>query len=334
MPDNVPSSTTSNGVDCEPDIAWKENLRKRIEEGLQSMVADAKENHAAGLSKAPDTAEAHMRLEVDFREAMQTIKSLASEQYKLELDRERNQRRWTAGVPMTPGWSQFFLQEQQIIMNNIKQSNQTDNSVRTASESPTEERRSSAAIPKPSNEHPALARTITTPILLPVPPSPSVRPPPAEEREKPFVSPQSVHRGSDAGKKKEEERRDEVRRKEEDARGREEDARKKEEEVKRKEDASRKAEAKKMAEVAKEETKQRRAQLEQDTEKTKQMQLETQKVAEDLKKKEEEAHRKDIEMKEREDILLRREKELIRREEDNLRREEVMKQKEEEAEQR
>ena len=197
MPDNALSSTTtSNGVDCEPDSAWKENLRKRIEEGLQSMVDDAKENHARELSKAPDTREARMRLEADHKEVMKTINSLATEQYKLELDRERNQRRWTAGVPMTPGWSQFFHQEQQNIMNSIKQSNQTDNSVRTASESPTEERRSSG------NEHPALAPTTTstttsttTPVLLPVPPSPSV-PPPAEEREQSFVSPpQSLRRG-------------------------------------------------------------------------------------------------------------------------------------------
>jgi hypothetical protein len=190
VPENAPSSTTtSNGVDCEPDDAWKQNLRKEIEEGLQSMVADAKENHATELSKAPVTPEACMRLEADYQQAMQTIKGLASEQYKIELDRERNQRRWTAGVPMTPGWSQYFRQEQQNIMNSIKQSNQTDNSVRTASESPTEERRS--AIPKPSSETPAP----TTPVLLPVPPSPSVRP--NEERDKSFVSPQSVRRGSD-----------------------------------------------------------------------------------------------------------------------------------------
>ena len=193
VPVNAPSSTTtSNGVDCEPDDAWKDQLRKRIEEGLQSMVEDAKENHATELSKAPDTPEARHRLEADYDQAMKTIKGLASEQYKLELDIERNQRRWTAGVPMTPGWTQYFRQEQQNIMNSIKQSNQTDNSVRTATESPTEER--SSAIPKPSNEPPAFAPT--TPVPLPVPPSPSpVRP--AEEREKPFVSPQSVRRGSD-----------------------------------------------------------------------------------------------------------------------------------------
>ena len=188
-----PSSTTSsNGVDCEPDDAWKENLRGRIEEGLQSMVADAKENHATELSKAPDTTEARIHLEADYRAALLTIKSLASEQYTLELDRERNQRRWTAAVPLTPGWSQYFRQEQQNIMNCIKQSNQTDNSFRTASESPTEERCS--VLPKPSNEPPPLAPTTTTPVL-PEPASPSARP--AVECEISFVSPQSVRRGTD-----------------------------------------------------------------------------------------------------------------------------------------
>ena len=195
VPSNAPSSTTASskpgGADYEPDEEWKEQLRERIEEGLQSMVADAKENQAAELKKAPDTPEARMRLEADYKQAMQTIKSLASEQYQLELDRERNQRRWTAGIPMNPGWTQFFREEQQNIMNSIKQSsNRTDNSVRTASESPTEECRST--IPKPSNEPPALA----PPPGLSVPPSPSVRP--TEERDKSFVSPQSVRRGSDA----------------------------------------------------------------------------------------------------------------------------------------
>ena len=157
----VPSST--NGVDYEPDIAWKENLRKRIEDGLRSMVADAKQNHANGLNMAPDT-EARIRLEAEYEEAMKTIKGIASDQFKLELDRERNQRRWTAGVPMTPAWTQYFHQEQQNIMNSIKRSN------RTASESPTEERR--PTIPRPSNEPSAFA------------PSTSVRP-----AENFFVSP-------------------------------------------------------------------------------------------------------------------------------------------------
>ena len=188
VPENAPSSTTTPiGVDCEPDDAWKEQLRRRIQDDLQLMIVDANEDLATELGKAPDTPEARMRLEADYKQAIQTIYGLASEQYRLELDRERNQRRWTAGIPMTPGWSQYFRQEHQNIMKSIKQSNQTDNLVRTATESPTEERRS--AIPKPSNEPLVLA---PTPVLLPVPPSSSVRP--SEEHEK--SSPQNVRQGS------------------------------------------------------------------------------------------------------------------------------------------
>jgi hypothetical protein len=164
MPTVPPTFSKFDGADYEPDDEWKGQLRKRIEEGLLSMVTDAKENLAAELRKASDSPETRMRLEADYKQAMQTIKNLASEEYQLELDRERNQRRWTAGVPMSAAWSQYFHNEQQNIMNSIKQSsNQTNNFVRTTSESPIEERRS--AIPKPSDEPPALAR----------PPNPSVR---------------------------------------------------------------------------------------------------------------------------------------------------------------
>ena len=168
------TTTTSNGVEFEPDNAWKADLMKRIEVGFQSMVADAKDNHASELSKAPDTTEARIRLEEDYKEAMKTIRSLANEQYNYELDRERNQRRWTAGVPMTPDWTRYFRQEQQNIMNTFKPSNHTD---RSSSQSPSEERRP-AVVPKPNIEPPTAAAV-------------PARPP--EERER---SSGSIRRGS------------------------------------------------------------------------------------------------------------------------------------------
>ena len=141
LPTNAHSSTTTsskpNGADYEPDDEWKAQLRKRIEEGLQPMVADAREKLAAESRKTPDTPEIRIRLEADYKQAVQTIKNLAIAEYQLELDRERNQRRW-------------------IIK---RRSHQTDNSVRTASESPTEERRSTvvkeASVLAPSSVLPA-----------------------------------------------------------------------------------------------------------------------------------------------------------------------------------
>ena len=115
--ENASSSTTSSsGIDFEPDNKWKEDLRKRIEEGFRPMVADLKDNHATELSNAPDTTEARIRLEADYKETMNKIRSLTNEQYIYELDRERNQRRWTAGVPMTPDWPQYFRRDQQNIV--------------------------------------------------------------------------------------------------------------------------------------------------------------------------------------------------------------------------
>ncbi len=52
---------------------------------------------------------------------MANIKSMASEQYEHELEKERNQRRWIAGEPTAPGWEKYFVAEQQLIMNSIKQ---------------------------------------------------------------------------------------------------------------------------------------------------------------------------------------------------------------------
>ena len=45
------------------------------------MVTDAKENLAAELRKAPDTPETSMPLEADYKQTVQIIRNLASEQY-------------------------------------------------------------------------------------------------------------------------------------------------------------------------------------------------------------------------------------------------------------
>jgi hypothetical protein len=60
----------------------KNSVKKRLKR--------TKENLAVERRKAPDTPETRMRLEADHKQTMQTIRNLASEQYKLELD--RNQR--------------------------------------------------------------------------------------------------------------------------------------------------------------------------------------------------------------------------------------------------
>ena len=164
-PSPTPTSAKADGADFEPDETWKQQLKKRIEEGLKSMVQDAKDSQTAELRKAVVTPEVRLRLEDEYKQAMNTIKSLANEQYQLELNRERNQRRWTAGAPMHPDWTRILAEEQQSIMNNIKQSGSQDD--RGASESPTDQRRPSLPTTRPVSE--ATPPEPPEPHLLPQP---------------------------------------------------------------------------------------------------------------------------------------------------------------------
>ncbi|KAJ3504293.1 hypothetical protein NLJ89_g8008 [Agrocybe chaxingu] len=90
-PSSLPSLRKLDAADFEPDEQWKTQLKKRIEEGLQSMVQEAKDNQDAELKKAPVGVEARMRLAEEYKQAMSNIKQLATDQYQQELDRERNQ---------------------------------------------------------------------------------------------------------------------------------------------------------------------------------------------------------------------------------------------------
>ena len=106
--------------DVEPDAEWKTALRKRIEDGLGAMVKDAKDHLEAELRKTPVSVEGRERLIIEYSKAMENIRNLAEEEFKLELQREREERRWVAGRGMDPKWNEALKREQQDIMDNIK----------------------------------------------------------------------------------------------------------------------------------------------------------------------------------------------------------------------
>lgn len=188
IPSN-PALPKPDDADFEPDDEWKRQLRKRIEESLESMVKDVKDNQAAQLRKQVVTEETRLQLEEEYKQAMVNIKTIASEQYRMELDRERNQRRWTAGKPINPEWTRILAEEQQSIMNTIKQNSNQDNA------SPTDERRAMPPIiTKP--ERTLLSYESTTALRSSTPDS-------KEERDKHSSithdpPPPSARRGSDA----------------------------------------------------------------------------------------------------------------------------------------
>ncbi|KJA26948.1 hypothetical protein HYPSUDRAFT_132443, partial [Hypholoma sublateritium FD-334 SS-4] len=111
-PPPPPAPTNHDPKDLEPDDEWKTQLKARIQLSLASLVDEAKQNQLTELRKGVVSPETRVRLQEEYKAAMANIKSMASEQYEAELEKERNQRRWIAGEPTAPGWEKFFVAEQ------------------------------------------------------------------------------------------------------------------------------------------------------------------------------------------------------------------------------
>ena len=149
-PAHTTPSSKRDGADFEPDDEWKRKLKQDIEQSFKSMIQSARDNQQVQLIEGNLSQE---ELDHEYKRTLHNIKGLAEEQYQLALMKERNERRWIAGVQMLPGWNDVLHEEQQNIMNSIKQSNHSDNSARAA-ESPTDERSTNG--PPPSSSAPGV----------------------------------------------------------------------------------------------------------------------------------------------------------------------------------
>ncbi|EIW77102.1 hypothetical protein CONPUDRAFT_146186 [Coniophora puteana RWD-64-598 SS2] len=109
-------------AELEPDDAWKQRLRRDIEESLRSMVAAAKQHVQAKLDAHPSARNAERRdvIANEHHAAMKTIRTLAEEQYRIALARERAERQWAAGQPIDEDWADALAQEQHAIMARIE----------------------------------------------------------------------------------------------------------------------------------------------------------------------------------------------------------------------
>ncbi len=110
------------GFDIEPDDEWKQILKARIQSDLQSMASEVRQQSLADLHKSDAGPDDRKRLAADYKARLTTIKESAVEQYNMELEKERNKRRWMAGEPMHPGWSQSIAEEQQHAFDSLKHS--------------------------------------------------------------------------------------------------------------------------------------------------------------------------------------------------------------------
>ncbi|KAG6883028.1 hypothetical protein C0992_009961, partial [Termitomyces sp. T32_za158] len=127
-------------VDLEPDKAWKDELRAKIEDSLSSMVEDAKKKYQTELSKGTASDALREAINHEYEETMNGIRIIAQETYMDGLQRERQERRWAAGVDMFPGWNEALVREQQDIMDRINKGVRKDTQSTSVAEGSMAER--------------------------------------------------------------------------------------------------------------------------------------------------------------------------------------------------
>lgn len=112
----------------EPDQAWKNDLRRRISQGLQSLVDQARDEHGKRMIQKPSNDYEHAtneNIKHTYEVTMTRIRRTAQEQYDTELEHERQLRRLAAGVPLDDGWSEALLREQQGLWNAVRRAPKT-----------------------------------------------------------------------------------------------------------------------------------------------------------------------------------------------------------------
>ncbi|KAI0937618.1 hypothetical protein AcV5_000416 [Taiwanofungus camphoratus] len=111
--------------DIEPDIDWKNGIRRQIEDGMQHMVNGARTRRDEQLSQYVMDPVRKDEITREYMDTMSTFRRLAHEQYMGLLERERQQRRWTTGKKLDDIWSEALVREQQGLLDAIQRKGST-----------------------------------------------------------------------------------------------------------------------------------------------------------------------------------------------------------------
>ena len=120
LTDTIDIQPTTPTPDFEPEEEWKTGLRQHIEDTLKPAAERLKRElneKLKGLSPPEDS-----KAQTDYDNAMAELRRTANEQYRHLLERERQERRWTAGGKVDEKWSGLFLKEQQALLDFYKRS--------------------------------------------------------------------------------------------------------------------------------------------------------------------------------------------------------------------
>lgn len=112
---------TTPSPDFEPEEEWKASLRQHIEDTLKPGAERLKRElneKLKGLSPPEDS-----KAQTDYDNAMAELRRTANEQYRQLLERERQERRWSAGEKVDEKWSEILMKEQQALLDLYKNGN-------------------------------------------------------------------------------------------------------------------------------------------------------------------------------------------------------------------
>jgi len=118
LTDTIDIQPTTPIPDFEPEEEWKAGLRQHIEDTLKPAAEKLKREFnekLKGLSP-PEVP----KFQTDYDSAMAELRRTANEQYRQLLERERQERRWSAGEKVDDKWSEILMKEQQALLDMYK----------------------------------------------------------------------------------------------------------------------------------------------------------------------------------------------------------------------
>ncbi|KAK0192400.1 hypothetical protein F5146DRAFT_501235 [Armillaria mellea] len=119
----VSSERASHPNLYEPDDQWKAELKEKLSVAFQDMLLQAKQKLEADLTRLGgdniDPVE-RKKLIDEYQVNERQIKSFAAQSFRVEVEKEREQRRWAAGLEIRTEWRADLENEQMAIMSGIR----------------------------------------------------------------------------------------------------------------------------------------------------------------------------------------------------------------------
>ncbi|KIL54760.1 hypothetical protein M378DRAFT_37047, partial [Amanita muscaria Koide BX008] len=104
------SSPANPFSDVEPSEEEKRQIKERTNQNIQLLYQDAEELFRRRMQEVQSDKH-RARLERDLKWEMRMIRSLGAEKYQLQLEFERQRRKWAMNQPIDEQWREILLRK-------------------------------------------------------------------------------------------------------------------------------------------------------------------------------------------------------------------------------